>query len=440
MTSPRAVRSSRPAKGLACAAAVMALAAITPALTGVNVRVGTFPPLLADWRPRVGVGTVPALVLAALVCWGPVERVRRLPWGRFLLVCYLAALAWMTSLALVDGTAGIAEVFENKDEYLPTARITTDVGETLHAYIGRIPAGVTGSWPIHIAGHPPGPLLFFIGLARLGLGSGLAAGVVVILIAATTPLAVAVTLRSLGAEPQLRSAMPFLVVGPSAMWQAVSADAMFAAVVAWGIAALALGAVRRSTPWSVLSGLLLGYGVMLSYGLPLEGLLALAVLLVARTWRPVPAVIATAMAVVLGFAVAGFAWWSALPALHDRYWAGIAGARPNWYWVWGNLAVLLFCAGPVLGAGLACGNHDLRAALTRPSRHVIGALVGAAVAMVLLADASLMSKSEVERIWLPFVPWLLLSTAWLPRSWARPALIGQVVFALLLQHLLWSRW
>ena len=45
------------------------------------------------------------------------------------------------------------------------------------------------------------------------------------------------------------------------------------------------------------------------------------------------------------------------------------------------------------------------------------ALAGAAAASVLLADASQMSKAEVERIWLPFVPWLLLSCALLPERW-----------------------
>jgi hypothetical protein len=60
--------------------------------------------------------------------------------------------------------------------------------------------------------------------------------------------------------------------------------------------------------------------------------------------------------------------------------------------------------------------------------------------MVLLADLSLMSKAEVERIWLPFVPWLLLSTSFLPSRWRCGGLVLQVGFALALQHLLWSDW
>ena len=51
-----------------------------------------------------------------------------------------------------------------------------------------------------------------------------------------------------------------------------------------------------------------------------------------------------------------------------------------------------------------------------------------------------MSKAEVERIWLPFVPWLLLGVLWLPPRWRRWALVGQGVLALLLQHLVRTVW
>ena len=126
-------------------------------------------------------------------------------------------------------------------------------------------------------------------------------------------MAVLVTLRLLGAEVVARRAAPFLVFAPAAIWQAVSGDAAFAAVAAWGIAALAAQPCDAASPGRSLAGLLLGYTVMLSYGLPLFGLLALAVLVVARNWRPLPWAVVAALAVVLGFAALGFAWWEALP-------------------------------------------------------------------------------------------------------------------------------
>jgi hypothetical protein len=60
--------------------------------------------------------------------------------------------------------------------------------------------------------------------------------------------------------------------------------------------------------------------------------------------------------------------------------------------------------------------------------------------MVVLADASQMSKGEVERIWLPFVPWILVSCALLPERWRRGGLVLQVVVALVVQHLLATGW
>ena len=160
----------------------------------------------------------------------------------------------MTSIA-VSNRDGVAKILDTEYEYLRTARATTDFHGILAGWIARIPYDglpdniPNANWPVHVAGHPPGALGFFVVLDRIGLGSGWWAGVVVTLLAASTALAVLVTLRLLGAEVVARRAAPFLVFGPAAIWQCVSADAMFAAVAAWGIAALAAGAVRRSIAW-----------------------------------------------------------------------------------------------------------------------------------------------------------------------------------------------
>ena len=213
-------------------------------------------------------------------------------------------------------------------------------------------------------------------------------------------------------------------------WQAVSADAMFAAVAAWGLAALAVGAVRRSAGWAAVAGLLLGVCVMLSYGLPLLGILALTVLALARSWRPLPIAAAAALAVVGAFAALGFSYPDALVALHQRYLDGVGGRRPGSYWSWAGLAALLFSAGPLAGAGLA------QVRTLRPA----AALAVAAAASVLVADATQMSKAEVERIWLPFVPWILLSCALLPERWRRAGLVLQLAVALAVEHLLTTGW
>jgi hypothetical protein len=427
--------------GLSATVALIGLAMLVPAVTGWEVHVRSFPPLHATWDPRVGPGTAPALLLAVLAARQAVDLAGRLPWRRLLAASYAAGLAWMVSLAAVDGRAGLGRILGTEYEYLRTARATTDLPHTLSTYVSRIPYDAEPSnWPVHVAGHPAGALTFFVVLVRAHLGSDLAAGLVVTLLAATTALAVLVTLRALGAETMARRAAPFLVIGPAAVWQCVSADGMFAAVAAWGLAALALAATRRRLGWAVVSGLLLGYAVMLSYGLPLLALLAATVLVVARSWRPlVPAVLAAA-AVVLAFAAFGFAWWEALPVLRERYWAGVASRRPAAYWMWGNLAALAISAGPLVGAGLAQTVAWRRAARQDAGARVVAWLAGAAAATVVAADLSQMSRAEVERIWLPFVPWLLLGCALLPERWRRRGLVLQVAVALLVQHLLSTGW
>ena len=427
--------------GLGAALLLMAAAVVLPAVTGWDVRVRWFPPLHAEWQPRVGWGTLPAVVLgAAGLVLGP-RLAEALPWRHLLLGSWAAATAWMLALAFVDGVGGVGRILETSYEYLPTARTTTDVPATLREYVSRIPyAAGDRHWPVHIAGHPPGALLFFVALVRLGLGDGVAAGLVVTIVAATVPAAVLVTLRLLGAEHLGRAAAPFLVLGPAAVWSAVSADAVFAAVGAWGVAALAAGAVRRSVAWSAVAGLLLGYLVMMSYGLPLFGILALGVLWLARSWRALPVAALVATGVVLVFAALGFAWWEAFPVLRERYWDGVASRRPPEYWTWANLAALSFSAGPVAGAGLA-RLLQLRGGrrLAGPAR-VVAVLGTAGWLMVLAADLSQMSRAEVERIWLPFVPWLLVPCALLDRRWRRVGLAAQVLTALVVQHLLDTGW
>ena len=129
---------------------------------------------------------------------------------------------------------------------------------------------------------------------------------------------------------------------------------------------------------------------------------------------------------MLAYVPFGYSWWEALPVLRERYWDGVASNRPPQYWMWGNLAALAFSAGPVAFAGVAQTLSRRPVAATR----AVWWLVLGAVAMVVAADLSQMSRAEVERIWLPFVPWLMVGCALLPERWRRPGLALQVVLAL----------
>ncbi|MEU4473953.1 hypothetical protein [Micromonospora sp. NPDC023888] len=402
-------------------------------------------PLYATWQPHLGPGTPVALLVAALFVWRGTRWGTTARWPRLLVVGYLATVLWTLSLALVDGwSAGLTERLTVQAEYLHEVPRVTDVGGMLAGFADRILDFQPGSWSTHTAGHPPGALLFFVGLERIGLGGGTAAGLACVVLGATVSVSVPVTLRALGAEDAARAVWPFLVLLPGAVWVGASADGMFAAVIAAGLALLAAG----GRPGAVVGGLLLGFALYLSYGFVLVGVLALTVVLLrARDRLGVLLVAAAAVvAVVVGFSVAGFWWLDGYHLVARRYYQGWAAERPYRYWIWANLAALLLSAGPVVGPALrrAVAAVSIRPPLpTALRQRIVSAgpavwLPIAAAVAVLAADLSGLSKAEVERIWLPFAVWLLVATAHLPGGHRRWWLVAQAGTALAVNHLLWT--
>ncbi|MFG1837070.1 hypothetical protein ACGFH8_01390 [Micromonospora sp. NPDC049175] len=402
-------------------------------------------PLYATWQPHLGPGTPAALLVAALFVWRGTRWATTARWPLLLVVGFLTAVFWTLSLALVDGwSAGLTERLTVQAEYLHEVPGVTDVGAMVAGFADRILDFQPDSWSTHAAGHPPGALLFFVVLERIGLGGGAAAGLACVVLGATVAVSVPVTVRALGTEDAARAVWPFLVLLPGAVWVGASADGIFAAVVAAGLALLVVG----GRPGAVLGGLLLGYALYLSYGFVLVGILALTVVLLrARDRLGVLLVAATAVvAVVAGFSLAGFWWLDGYHLVARRYYQGWAAERPYGYWIWANLAALLLSAGPVLGPALRRAVAAVPVRAPHPTalrQRMVSAgptvwLPVAAAVAVLAADLSGLSKAEVERIWLPFTVWLLVATAHLPARHRRWWLAAQAVTALAVNHLLWT--
>ncbi|WP_413753244.1 hypothetical protein NRF20_23815 [Streptomyces sp. R-74717] len=409
-----------------------------------------WPPLLASWYPHTGPGTPAAVVVAAaVVAYGPplADRIRR---RALLPTAWAASLAWVLSLALIDGWGrGIAERLTTKHEYLQVIDRFQDIGAALRGFDDHILIGSPGNWPAHVAGHPPGATLTFVLLDRIGLGGGAWAGVWCIVVGSSAVPAALVTLRALADERLARRAAPFLVLAPVAVWTGTSADAYFAAVAAWSVALLALAAtrsVRLPRAAAFASGLLYGLTCYLSYGLTLIAILLLTVLVLTRTARPFPLVLLGALVVPAAFTLAGYNWWEGYRLLVERYYQGAGGLRPYSYWVWANLACTTIAAGLATVAGLrrtAAGApgavRALRTGTTCASQRLILLTLMALLAL-LAADLSGMSKAETERIWQPFILWLLPAAALLPTGTRRGWLTAQAVVALLVNHLLWTGW
>ncbi|WP_405734166.1 hypothetical protein OG885_21785 [Streptomyces sp. NBC_00028] len=427
------------------AAALLVTAAVLVGRPRTRTLLVNWPPLLASWDPHVGPGTPAAVLLAvATVAYGPALAIR-LPWRTLLPLAWATSLAWILSLALIDGWhRGIARRLTTRYEYLQVIDRFDDIPATLRTFTDHILLTSPDHWPAHIAGHPPAATLTFVLLDRLGLRGGGWAGMWCIVVGATACVAVLVTVRALADETLARRAAPFLVLAPAAVWMGTSADAYFAAVAAWAVALLALAVTRGSLWCAGASGLLLGLTCYLSYGLTLVALIAATVLALARPGiRARPALLIPLLAglavVPALFTLAGFDWWEAYRLLVTRYRQGAGGIRPYGYWVWANLACTVLITGLATAAALRrTGAVLVRREGGTHSGTRLALLVTAALSALLIADLSGMSKAETERIWLPFAVWLLPACAFLtrPRAW----LLAQAVLALLLNHLLRTGW
>lgn len=423
-------------------AVLVAVAIVWPRATGTDVFI-FWPPLKARWSP----GFTPTLVLPVLValtgllCWR--RTTSALKWGPFLAAVFAGSWLWTAALGHAGGSESISKVFARPSEYFVDAKEVPSISGFLSGFIERVPLDAKDHWPIHIAGHPPGATLFFIVLDRLGITDPYTAGIIVLTLGCTGVVAVLLTVRTLSSEKYARRAAPWLVAAPSAIWMGVSADAMFTATAAWGLALLALAstAVRRSRliAFGLPAGLLLGLCVYFSYGLVLLGCLAIAVIWLGGRWESLLWALGGALLVAAAFTLAGFRWWEGFPVLVTRYYDGIQSKRQYAYWVWANLGAWTFTSGLAVWAAFPRGIAEAWRRSDR-SRHVVAVLGCAGLFTILLATLSSMSKAEVERIWLPFTIWVLLLPSLLPLRWHRPLLATQMASAIAIEYFLTTQW
>lgn len=353
-------------------------------------------PLVGEPGLSLSTWIVPAAVVAAaVVAFGP-ALAAALRWRLLLLASAGATAAWAAALSAVRGPDSLLEPVRWPTEYLGEVGKVGHIGSFLSHFTTRI-----SEYTVHVRGHPPGMLLVLVGLDRIGLsGSGPAAALILLAGALAAPAAL-VALREVAGASLARSAAPFLILAPAAVWIATSADALFAGVGAWSVALIVLAtgrAGRRAELLALAGGLLFGATLMLSYGLVLLGVVPLGVIVARRSTRVGLIALASASAVLAAFALAGFWWIDGLLATRDQYLAGIASDRPYGYFLLSNLAAFGLVIGPATVA-----------ALSRLRSRGAWLLVGGATAAVALAELSGMSKGEVERIWLPFAPWIVLA-------------------------------
>jgi hypothetical protein len=374
-------------------------------------------PFVGAWEVRMGPATVLAVVLAAAVVRAGPRLATRLPWRALPPTTAAGAVAFAVTVAAIDGWDRVTAPLTNRHEYEPFAATVDSARSFIAHFVELVP-----QLPTHVKSHPPFATTVPWLLDQVGLGG---AGWLAALVIAGWGVAVAATLvaaRAVLGETRARGVAPALVLLPATLWAATSMDALFAGVGAVGVA---LAVCRRADRrFALVGGVVLGGAMLLSYGAVLLLAIPVAVAWHRRRAADVLAVAVGVVVVLLAAALAGFWWLDGLTAARVEYWDGFAGDRPLGYLASvGNPAALAVAAGPAVAAGLA-------------RRRIHDPLLLGALVAVVVADVSLLSAGEVERIWLPFVPWLALAVAGNDRRW----LAAQAATALGLASVLRSPW
>jgi methylthioxylose transferase len=382
------------------------------------------PPLVARFDPSPLLGALLPLAVAALVvAYGP-RLASLLGWRALLAVAFATAALWAVSLALTDGVVGLIRPMEFPNDYRQDIDLVAGPGDFLSHFTERI-----DRYNQHVRAHPPGMVLLLWSMDGLGLrGAGWEAALVVVGGASVVPAAM-VALKEVSGETRARTVAPFLAMAPAAVWVASSADALFAGVGAWAVALMVVSTGRSGRAAAALAfggGVAFGAALFLSYGLALLVVPPLVVAIVRRRLLPLLFAGAGALVVVGLFALAGFWWIDGLQATLGEYRASVARIRPYSYFLLGNLAAFGIAVGPATAVALA-----------RLRDRGTWILVAGGLAMVAVADVTGLSKGEVERIWLPFVPWVMMATSELPpRVW----LALNAAFAVVVELALNTTW
>ena len=378
------------------------------------------PPLFGRfvWHPAGGLAG--AIIIAGVVVLAGDRLLQRLSWPRLIVVSISSAALFAATLAASGGLDGLTSPLLNQHDYLRAVKQIASPANFLDGFSRRL-----GDYPTHVRGHPPGTVLALWGLDRLGLGGAGWAAAIMLVAGASGSGAALLATKEIAGEKIARRCAPFLILSPSAIWIATSADALFAGLSAWGVAMfmLSTGKGGRAADYlSLLGGSLLGAALFFSYGIVPLGGVVLAVGVYRR--RPRPLVVATVpvLLIAAAFAAQGFWWVDGLRATITQYHLGVSQTRPTAFFAVNNLAAFSLAIGPAVWIGLSF-----------LKRSPLWLIAGATLVAILVADFSGLSRGEVERIWLPFVPWLSVAVAAIPDRARRSWLGAQALLAIGIQ-------
>ena len=367
--------------------------------------------LLGDAQPFIGGLLRPdpgrlllPVAAAGLAVWLLPHLSRRLSWAWLLVASTGFAAGWAAVLTTARAWDDFPRPLNRDDDYF-TALPIADIPGFIAGFTDQILTYAT-----HIQGHPPGQVVLLALLDKAGLAEPWLVALGYVVVGTSAVAAAAVAMRSLAGdagEDLARRMFPAAVLAPAAVWIATSADAFFSGVLAWGTALLAVACARWTAgrPWllpGIGAGLLLGLCPFLSYGLLPMGLITLAVVWHTRA-LPVLGLVAALVGLQAAvWAAFGFLITDGIAATAEAWALDAASVRPYWYFLFANFVVLATVVGPATLASLPSWRR-----LVQPAPLFVGLAVAAAIAGTLLG----FMRGEVERIWLPLTPWLMLAAS-----------------------------
>jgi hypothetical protein len=379
-----------------------------------------------------------ALVVAAGVILMADARIR---WPLRLACSAVAVFALALMVAAVGGgPRAWWAPFDYAGEYPAGAHLVGAIPLFLRRFATLLP-----ELPSHAQGHPAGAMIFYGLVSRVHAGR-MAAAVATVAVGTLGVVAAGALCRDELGERAGRLAVALWCLSPGVvLYVATSADAVFATVLGLAVLAAHRGLLRRSWGWTLIGGVLLWAGSMLTY----SAVLLVVFLLVRAIGRQrsdpgwVARWAAATVAVVLGLVVALWLWTgydplAAVRAAHRAYLAAPGSARrPALPWIPGDLLAFGGMLGvPLLGALAARTVAVVRA-------RAWGSVDAAALATLLAASSWGFTRGEAERIFQFLVPLVLVPVTRQLLAWrVRPRAVGTLLLAqtLAVQMLFATRW
>jgi methylthioxylose transferase len=400
-------------------------------------------PFYVFWDPRRPSGWEFVALAAALGAAGGVValfRSRARPGVRVAASAGLLLLLALAVAAVGGGPAAWRAPFAFTGEYPHGVGQVGDIPSFLREFPQRL-----ASLPSHAAGHPAGATVLYALLARVWPGLD-GAALLTVALGCLGALAVWGLARDELGEDGGRWSLALWALSPmTVLYTATSADAVFAVALAGAALAAHRGLVRRSWAWTVIGGVLLWGGSMLTYA----AVLLLVFLLVRATgrlrrepswvWRWAAATAGTVLGLAaLLWLATGYDPVAAVRATHAVYQAAPGSAsRPYLPWLVGDPIAF----GGMLGVPLFAALVARTVAVAR--QRAWASFDAAMVACLLAASSWGFSRGEVERIFLFLVPLALVPVVRQLRAWRAdlPAVAAMLVIqTLAVQILFYTRW